>query len=122
MHGDGSRLGRELQLVSAGGPDEFRRFVEFHAADLLAHAVQAGALVAQHRPASLPAGAPQRLFQLGGLAVGDVGHAFALPDRAAAETFHVLGKDYLVTRLAEQRDHLFGQRFRNRGFTARPIV
>ena len=64
----------------------------------------------------------QRLFQLGGLAVGDVGHALAFPDCVAAETFHVLGKDNLVTRLAELRDHLFGQRFRDWGSRARPIV
>ena len=47
--------GPELQPVAQEGPDELRRFVEFHAADLFAHAVQAGALVAQHRPAPLPA-------------------------------------------------------------------
>ena len=124
MHGDGSRLGPELQPVAQEGPDKLRRFVQFHAADLFAHAVQARALVAQHRPATLPAGAPQRLFQLGGLAVGNVGHAFALPDRAAAETFHILGKNDLVTCLAEQRDHLAGQRFRDRRFAGgahRPV-
>ena len=110
VDGHGTVGRRKFQLVSQEGVDKFCRFVQFHPFDVLAHAVQAGTLVAKHRISAVPAGFPQGGFEFFHLAVGYVGHALAFPDGAATQFVHPLREDDLVVRFLQQRYHFVYQR------------
>ena len=88
---------REDQFVSQESVDEFCRFVEFHLLNGFAHAVQAGALIAENWVFALLAGFPKGGFEFGSFAVSNVEHTFTFPNGAAAELVHVLGEDDFVT-------------------------
>ncbi len=90
---------------------EFGRFVQVHALYFLAHAVQAGALVAEYRPLSLLRSQPQFLFELPNFLLSYVGHAFAFPYHAAAKLLYVVGINNFESGALKQLQHYFGQRF-----------
>ena len=107
---------REDQFVSQESVDEFCRFVEFHLLNGFAHAVQAGALIAENWVFALLAGFPKGGFEFGSFVVSNVENTFTLQVGAAAEIVHVLGEDDFVTAFLQEGDHLVYQRLLHGGF------
>ena len=110
MDGDRSVVLMENQPVFEECHYELRRLIELHGADVLPHPVQAGALVAEHRPPAIFRGFQQGIFELFGLLFRDVRHSFALPHHPAAEFFHAFREYHLVARFVKKRGHLLDQR------------
>ena len=107
---------REDQFVSQESVDEFCRFVELHLLNGFAHAMQAGALIAEDRVFALLAGFPKGGFEFCGFAIGNVEHTFTFPDGATTELIYVLGEDDFVTAFLQEGDHLVYQRLLHGGF------
>ena len=92
----------EVQPVGQETKDEFGRFVEPHLLDLVLHTMKAGALVAKDRVAAFLAGFPKCILEFLCLSVGDFGHSFAFPDRAAAKRGHILREYDLVAGFGQK--------------------
>ena len=92
----------EVQPVGQETKDEFGRFVEPHPLDLVLHTMKAWALVAKDRVAAFLAGFPKCILEFLGLSVGDFGHSFAFPDRAAAKRGHILREYDLVAGFGQK--------------------
>ena len=101
----------EVQSVSQELQDKLGRFVKPHPLDLVLHTMKARALVAKNRITAFLAGLPKGILKFLGLSVGDFGHSFAFPDRAAAKGRHILREYHLVACFVQKRDHLLDERF-----------
>ena len=124
----------EIQTVHKVGHDKLGRLVELHLvhhlalrasfftlgrADAsiallslthhLAHTVQTRALGTEYRIFAFFRSLPEGCLQFGALTVGNVEHAFRLPNLAAAHLLHAFGEDDLVARLCHQLDDLIDE-------------
>ena len=118
----------EIQTVHKVGHDKLGRLVELEPCSSLltlgradasiallslthhlAHTVQTGALGTEYRIFAFFRSLPEGCLQFGALTVGNVEHAFRLPNLAAAHLLHAFGENDLVAGLCHQLDNLIDE-------------
>ena len=109
MHGYRSVVAVEYQAGHEVVVYEFGRLMYGEALDVLAHAVHAGALITYDWELAALRRFVEGFFEFGSLGIGNIWHAFALPDHATAQTAHILGEYYLISCLAAQTYEYFGK-------------
>ena len=112
MHRNRYIVFMETEIRSHEIVDELCRFVEFHAADVIAHTVQARALVAYYGPASTFGCLGQCCFELLYFFICYIGHAPLLfPISCRSKITHVFGKYDFVSGFLAKSYKYIGQRF-----------